>query len=200
MSSLSRIAPPDSLLDGLKARYGEPKRHYHTWAHIEALLRHFEAGSVTLHRPKPVLWALYWHDAVYDPTRGDNEAVSATLLVEEAREDLSTEDLSFATAIIRATHKHQLIEGLSGEDREDMAFFLDIDLSILAAREDVFDTYEKNIRKEYAFVPEARYREARAGILKTFLERERLYFTPTYLHAWENRARANLRRSIEALS
>jgi len=33
---------PESLLDNLKARYAEPHRHYHTIAHVEALLRHLD--------------------------------------------------------------------------------------------------------------------------------------------------------------
>lgn len=200
MTLIDRIGPPARLLDGLRARYNEPQRHYHTWSHIGALLRHFDIGHVRLYRPKPVLWALFWHDAIYDPTQTDNEEKSAQLLIEEARSELSSDDLSFAAAIIRATAKHELIEGLSRPDSEDMGFFLDIDMSILAALPDVFDTYEANIRKEYAFVPEDNFRAARAGILQSFLERDRIYYTPVFLHAWEAKARGNLRRSIAALS
>lgn len=200
MTLIDRIGPSAKLLDGVRARYQEPHRHYHTWSHIGALLRHFDIGHVRLHRPKPVLWALFWHDAIYDPQRTDNEEMSAQLLIQEARSELSSEDLAFAAAIIRATEKHALTGGIKEAEREDMGFFLDVDLSILAAVPDVFDTYEANIRKEYAFVPEEKYRSARAGILQRFLERDRIYYTPVFLHAWEAKARSNLRRSIAALS
>jgi len=33
---------PDILMAELRRRYAEPQRHYHTWAHIEALLLLFE--------------------------------------------------------------------------------------------------------------------------------------------------------------
>ncbi|MEM9054827.1 MAG: hypothetical protein AAGB16_05830, partial [Pseudomonadota bacterium] len=90
-------------------------------------------------------------------------------------------------------------EGLSAHDQSDTELFLDIDLSVLGAREDVFDVYEKNIRKEYAFVPELLYRRARGGILQGFLARERLYFSDLFQARWETPARANLKRSIDKL-
>ena len=193
------IEPSADLISGLKARYGDPQRAYHTWTHIEALLGHFHALSDKLNDKSRVLWALYWHDAIYDPARGDNEAVSADLLREEGREQLPDATLEEAARIIEATAKHQLPTQLSGEALSDAAHFLDMDLSILAAREDVFDTYEDNIRFEYSFVPADIYIPARTNILKAFLGREHLYFTDTCRDKWETTARENLARSIAKL-
>ena len=75
---------PAPLLEGLRTRYAEPQRHYHNWLHIEAMLKHFRRWEDEFHRPEPVLWALYWHDAVYDPLAQDNEEQSAQLLEREA--------------------------------------------------------------------------------------------------------------------
>ena len=53
----------------LAARHSEPQRHYHTMAHIEAVLRHLEhlqAATTTTRL------AAFFHDAIYDPTRDDN--------------------------------------------------------------------------------------------------------------------------------
>ncbi len=193
------IAPDDTLLAGLKARYDEPQRAYHSWVHIEALLGHFETFADQIHDRTRVLWALYWHDAVYDPMRGDNEQVSADLLRREGAGVLSAETLEEAAVIIEATAKHQLPNSLSGEVLLDAALFLDLDLSILGARAEVFDVYEDNIRREYGFVPEDAYRAGRAAILKGFLGRDRLYFTDTCGVLWEAPARANLARSIARL-
>jgi len=88
---------------------------------------------------------------------------------------------------------------LSGAALSDAAYFLDMDLSILAVRADVFDTYEEQIRFEYGFVPAEVYAGARAGILKGFLARQQLYFTQTCRDMWEDKARANLERSIGKL-
>ena len=193
------LEPGLDLIEGLKARYSEPQRHYHTWQHIEALLRHFDGIADALNNPTAVLWALYWHDAIYDPHAPDNEDKSAELMIDAARTELDVNSLELAEKIIRATKKHQIPEGLSPTDADDLALFLDVDLSILGADNAVFDGYECQIRDEYAFVPLELYRQARGGILKGFLNRERLYFTDHFHDLWETQARANLTRSIETL-
>ena len=193
------ITPSEDMLSSLKARYQEPQRAYHTWEHIEALLRHFNDATHLLYNPTSILWALYWHDAIYDPKRPDNEMVSAELLREEAKSILSEAQLGLAALIVEATARHQQPEGLDDQALSDTAHFLDMDLSILAAREDIFDSYEDQIRFEYSFVPIAAYKAARANILQGFLAREHLYFTDHFRNQWEAKARDNLARSIERL-
>ena len=191
---------PEDLLTGLKQRYGEAQRHYHTWDHIDALLRHYEALKDQLHDPDAVKLALYWHDAIYDPMSAENEFKSADLLLDQCAGLIGTERLTFAAEIIRATKAHLMPDGLMPDQASDLALFLDIDLSILAARPDVFDTYEINIRKEFAFAPEEVYKAGRAAVLKSFLDRDRLYFSDHFFGLWENEARQNLKRSIAQLS
>ena len=81
----------------------------------------------------------------------------------------------------------------------DCAFFLDMDLSILGAAPEVFTAYEAAIRKEYAFVPAADYRQGRSAILKSFLAREQLYFTAYFRDRLEPQARQNLQQSLARL-
>lgn len=190
---------PETLVSRLRNRYAEPQRHYHSWVHIEALLRHYRRWEANFRRPVPVLWALYWHDAIYDPQAKDNEEQSARLLEQEAVSHLPAEDVSFAAAIVRATAGHEVPAGLRTEDAGDLALFLDMDLSILGAAAPVYDRYEADIRKEYAFVPVEAYRAGRGAILKSFLARRRLYFTDLAHAEWDASARANLARAIAAL-
>ena len=194
------MSVPAELIEGLKVRYGEPQRHYHTWDHITALKRHYDSPSDAWSRPEPVLWALYWHDAIYDPTRGDNEELSAQLLEEQGRGHISDDDLTFAAKIIRATAKHEVPDGLNASDTHDLALFLDIDLSILGAPAAVFDRYETDVRREYGFVPDEAFRAGRARILKGFAERQELYFTDAGRGLWDARARSNLQRSLDRLA
>jgi predicted metal-dependent HD superfamily phosphohydrolase len=189
----------EEVLADLRNRYAEPHRHYHTWVHIEALLGWFGQRRDHLHDPLSVELAILFHDAVYDPTRSDNEAGSARLLRDADLPDLDDTVRARALRMIEATARHEMPEGLDAPDRNDMAEFLDMDLSILGARTDVFDAYEQAIRREYAFVPEALYREARRGILQRFLERDRLYFSDWGRERFEAVARANLAASIAAL-
>ena len=190
---------PAPLLEGLRTRYAEPQRHYHTWSHIEATLKHFRRWEDEFHHPEPVLWALYWHDAVYDPLAQDNEEQSAQLLEREASGHLTPEDTAFAAKMIRATAEHVVPPGLNAQDTADLALFLDLDLFILGAPKSVYDRYEADIRAEYAFMPDDAFRTARTATLQGFLSRERLYFTQQAHREWEETARANLERAIAVL-
>jgi predicted metal-dependent HD superfamily phosphohydrolase len=193
------IEPPPHLINGLRKRYGEPHRAYHNWSHIEALLKHFHAHRGLVNAPTTVLWALYWHDAIYDPSSAENERNSALLLREEASGLISTRELDDAAAIIDATAKHAVPSGLTTEQESDLKLFLDIDLSILGQRDEVFDDYEAAIRQEYSFVPLELYKAGRISILQGFLNRDRLFFTDTFHELWEKKARENLKRSISDL-
>ncbi|MEQ9506823.1 MAG: hypothetical protein RLO80_11180 [Hyphomonas sp.] len=190
---------PKALLAGLRVRYAEPQRHYHTWAHISALKLHYDRYAPYFARPAAVLWALYWHDAIYDPMAKDNEEQSAVLLEADAAGHLPAEDVAFAAMMIRATAKHLVPDGLMPDDKADLSLFLDMDLSILGAPPPVFDQYERDVRAEYAAVPDDAFRKGRAAILKNFLDRPRLYFTNICAARWEAAARDNLARSIAAL-
>ncbi|MEQ3649626.1 hypothetical protein [Hyphomonas sp.] len=190
---------PACLLEGLRTRYAEPQRHYHDWAHVETLLEYFRRREDQFHRPEPVLWALYWHDAVYDPLAQDNEEQSAQLLERDAAGHLTPEDAAFAAMMIRATADHVVPPGLNTQDTADLGLFLDLDLSILGAPAPVYDRYERAIRAEMAAVPADAFRAARGAILKGLLSRERLYFTPRAHREWEDTARANLERAIAVL-
>jgi len=190
---------PAPLLAELQARHAEPQRHYHTWDHIEALRRWFGQRRADLTDPVAVELAILFHDAVYDPTRSDNEAESARLLKDTDLPGLDDAVRARAVRMIEATARHEIPDGLEPADQSDMAEFLDMDLSILGAPKAVFDAYEQAIRREYAFVPEPLYRETRRGILQRFVERPSLYFSDWGRVMFEARARENLAASIAAL-
>jgi len=194
------IEPPPLLMEQIKNRYSEAHRAYHTWAHIESLLGHYEAYKGLLRDPTRVLWAIYYHDAVYDPAAQDNEVRSAALMREQGAPYLPDARIVQVEKMILATIKHQMPEGLGFDVRSDCAAFLDFDLAILAAPDEEFDAYEANVRKEYAFVPEETFVGARKAVLEGFLARPQLYFSPMLARQWTERARANLRRSLGKLS
>ncbi len=75
-----------------------------------------------------------------------------------------------------------------------------IDLAILGQPEERFDQYERDIRSEYSFVPENQFRSVRAGILQGFLDRPSIYNLKHFQDRYEAQARANLNRSIAALT
>jgi predicted metal-dependent HD superfamily phosphohydrolase len=81
----------------------------------------------------------------------------------------------------------------------DAGLLLDVDLSILGQPEERFLEYEKQIREEYAWVPESIFKSKRAEILAAFLSRGRIYATEWFLERYETAARINLRQSLHLL-
>ncbi|QUL37031.1 hypothetical protein [Erythrobacter sp. JK5] len=190
---------PVPILADLRQRHSEPQRHYHDWSHIEALLTHMADARGLLHDPDAVLHAILFHDAIYDPRAKDNERRSAALLVETAPA-IPAASLSAARRMIEATEGHHLPGDLSGAAQSDCAHFLDMDLAILGASPERFVIYEDQIRREYAHVPDAAFREGRAAVLRGFAARPRLYFSAWGRERFEAQARRNLARSLAALA
>lgn len=190
---------PSHLLADLRCRYGEPQRHYHTWAHVEALLLLFEEVWDRLFDDQAVETALYYHDAIYDTEANDNEHQSAALLRRDCNGLLAADSLARAAQLVEATAGHRLPEGLTGAALEDARLFLDMDLSILAAPWPVFAAYEAAIRREYAHVDDTAFRAGRRRLLEAFLQRERLYYSSHFAPRFEAAARENLKRSLARL-
>ena len=61
----------------LLERYSEGHRHYHTTRHLTECLSALQAVRHLAERPAVLEAALWFHDAIYEPARGDNEALSA---------------------------------------------------------------------------------------------------------------------------
>jgi predicted metal-dependent HD superfamily phosphohydrolase len=183
------------LFNQLVRAYGEPQRHYHTLQHLRECLAHWEAASALARQPEQVELALWFHDAVYDPQRSDNEERSAQWAhASVLAAGCPAEVADRIAALVRATASHE-----APVDDPDAQLLLDIDLAILGAGPARFDEYERQVRAEYAHVPEAAFRAGRGRVLAGFLGRPRLYATAPFHDALEQRARDNLARSLAAL-
>lgn len=189
----------DALLEQIRDLHSGPERGYHAWSHPLALLKLFEQVRPRLNDPLAVYCAIVLHDAIYEPRAKDNEERSAVLAAELLDGVVPEETLGRTVRLIEATARHAVPDGLPDDEAADMRVFLDMDLSILAAREDVFDAYEGGVRHEYREVPEDAFRAGRANILEGFLARDALYMSDWGREAFEAPARANLARSIAKL-
>jgi predicted metal-dependent HD superfamily phosphohydrolase len=79
MAQVWDVGIAEPILAGLLAAYGEPARHYHNRAHIAALLLLAQQHADEMEDAEAAELAILFHDAVYDPTRSDNEQESARL-------------------------------------------------------------------------------------------------------------------------
>ena len=191
----------EALKTELSALYRQPGRHYHGLAHIEALLALAGEYRGDLADPEAVEAAIWFHDAIYDSRRSDNEARSAALAAEKlARPAPSPERLARIVAMIEATATHALPDLGDEAATRDAAFLLDMDLSILGAPQGAFDSYEAAVRREYAWVDDKAWRSGRAAVLKKFLARPNIFHTEAFRQRFEAQARKNIARSIAALA
>lgn len=189
-----------ALKEQLLELYRADDRHYHGASHIEAMLGLFEANRTRFADPQAVEAAIWFHDAVYDSRRGDNEAKSAELAAEKLGRHVDDNRLNRIVALILATATHQLPDDADDATRQDAALFLDLDLSVLGASSDAFDAYEAGVRREYGWVDEAAWRAGRAAVLKKFLDRPAIFQTEIFRQRYEQDARENIARSLATLA
>lgn len=190
-SGLGATGDENGERERLLARYSEPSRRYHTVQHLGECIATFQTVAAIAQRPAEVEAGLWFHDAVYELRRTDNEVRSAQLAVGIlADAGVASEVSSRVAAWILAT------EHATAPIEPDARLLVDIDLSILGAPESRLAEYERQIRDEYSFVPEAVFHDRRRVILRAFLARPRIYYTTHFHDRLEQRARVNLSRSL----
>lgn len=195
--------------DVLIARHGEPHRRYHGVRHVRWVVRHvldlarrLESRHVALDDLSAVVAAAFFHDAVYDPTRNDNERASGRLAA-RALADLGwpSERVASVVAMIEATaaHADDSRPDSGRGSRLDTAVLLAADLGVLASEPARYADYVRGVRDEYARVDDAGWRSGRTAVLRGLLARDRLFAPELGLTDWEQRARANITAELAAL-
>ena len=132
-------------LSALLAAWSETHRVHHGLRHLAECLDVLDRFAGRFGDTSAVELALWFHDAVYDPTRRDNEERSAAWLMEFAANSGLREPIAArAAALVRSTAYDV---PTTGESRE-ADLLHDADLAILGAEPFRFFEYERAIRKE----------------------------------------------------
>ena len=175
-------------------RWSSWGRHYHTLGHLEACLEEFDQVRDLALNQSEVELALWFHDVVYKVWRSDNEAQSAALAVEIMSQGgaVSAAVHRVVTSILATRHQGR-------EPNGDAALVVDIDLSILGQPDETYLQFERDVRREYWWVPRRRYVAARCAILESFLKRPAIYRYPEFQRRYEAAARVNLASAIARL-
>jgi predicted metal-dependent HD superfamily phosphohydrolase len=171
--------------------YTSRKRYYHNLTHLEKLFGALSAVQTQVEDWNTALFALFYHDLIYNPLRKDNEEQSA-LRAQVCLQQLNVppEKIARCAAHIRATQGHQV------STDADTNLFTDADLSILGQDWDTYSTYIAQIRKEYAIYPDLLYRPGRQKVLRHFLAMDRIYKTDFFFKRYEEKARENMGREL----
>ncbi len=185
----------DALFDQLLAAYTEAQRQYHTLQHLIECLTKFECVHEQTDFPREFEVALWFHDAIYDVKGHDNEKRSAMWAKESV--------LSAGRPIEESQRIYDLVmitQHSALPKTKDEKILVDIDLSILGEQAERFDEYDRQVRQEYAWVPDHVFKEKRREILTHFLARPQIFNSEYFLNNFEVRARENLQRAIAQLT
>lgn len=160
-----RCAAAEPLAVALVEAWSEPHRRYHTVEHLAACLADAsEAGARVGLGEREVALArvgLWFHDAVYDPRRSDNESRSADLAVS------SLDRCGVDASVCSELHRLVMVTAQHRYDPADRvaAVVVDADLAVLAAVPASYASYVAGVRAEYAHVPDDVWVPGRGRVL-----------------------------------
>ena len=182
----------DALGEALIRAWEEPQRRYHDQSHLTWLLDEADRRAALIRDRAFVGYAIWFHDAVYQPGRPDNETLSA----DWARTSLVAQpDLAARVAhVIEMTKNHA-----AGEADGDAVLFLDMDIAILGSPWETYCAYAAGIRAEYPHVVDPAFAAGRGAFLANQLEHSRTFRTDVYENELGETARANMSWELEEM-
>lgn len=182
------------LWDEILMNYSGKKRHYHNLQHLENLLIQLNEVRVSIENWDAILFALYYHDVVYNTLKSNNEEKSADLA------EMRMKQASVSSATIELCKEHILATRSHINSRyTDTDYFTDADLSVLGQSWNEYSLYYSNVRKEYSIYPDLIYNPGRKKVLLQFLQMNRIFKTGYFYNRFELQARQNIARELEML-
>jgi predicted metal-dependent HD superfamily phosphohydrolase len=202
------------VFDDLIARHRQPHRRYHGVRHVVWVLRHVreleaampECRDEHAYDASAVAAAAFFHDAIYDATRADNEERSAVLAEHQlASIGWDGARIWVVASLVRETATHVADDaatppaGLPAPSATERHVLLDADLAVLGSDPAAYAAYATGVRVEYGHLSDDVWRSGRASVLRRLLDRPSLYGSVPAREWWEARARANLTAELAAL-
>jgi len=154
----------DKAIFELPLRWKEKHRYYHTVNHLVWVLQNIETNiyfkELSLYEKHALLLAAFFHDAVYDPKRNDNEEKSVQLF----RFAFKNSDPKMARTVeelimVTKYRKRPITKIQRILWDADNAGFKKGYASLLKT--------EKLIQKEYSYLPKEKFREGKIKFLET---------------------------------
>lgn len=182
------------LFSEIELTYGQSSRHYHNLSHLDQLLIDLKPFRQEFSCWDTLVFAIAYHDFVYEAARNDNEEKSADAAKLRLQSiQFPVDEITRCGQFILATKKHETVN-------REIALFTDADLAILGADQDRYQKYAIDVRKEYSFYPDFLYNPGRRKVLKHFLSMKRVYKTDEFFNRYEHWCRHNLKSELESLS
>jgi predicted metal-dependent HD superfamily phosphohydrolase len=183
-----------SVWKEIEKNHSHPGRYYHSLKHLENLMEQLTHVKENINSWDGVLFALYFHDVIYNVLKNKNEEKSSEFAGSKLTAlNVPVDIIRKCRRIIVATKKHEL------NTDQDVNYFTDADLSILGATPDIYQNYCEQIRKEYSIYPDLVYKPGRKKVVEHFLGMERIFKTEYFFNKFEKQARINLQQELNFL-
>ncbi|WP_378180632.1 hypothetical protein [Aquimarina sp. SS2-1] len=184
----------ETLWQEIVKNYNKKNRYYHNLSHLENLYHQLLKVKEEILDWDIILFALFYHDYIYNVLKQDNEEQSA----QKARKILSSlsigsNRIELCEKMILATKGHHI------STHNDINYFTDADLSILGSNWVTYKSYFTAVRKEYKYYPDFMYNKGRMKVLKHFIEMPRIFKTQYFYKKFEKQAKNNLQHEINLL-
>ena len=176
----------------IEREYNGPMRFYHTLKHIDSCIDECLWARHLLKNLWAVLFAIIFHDFVYDSKRKDNEEESAEYAFNFCMSSRLEEYANDVRKMILATKHTGQTEGLSNDSK----YMLDIDLSGLGQHETIFRYNGNMIRREYHHLSDEEFNKGRIKFFEGMLARKSIYYTKFFQDKYENEAQRNIQQEL----
>ena len=192
------VASPNSVASGevhadLCRRLGAPNRRFHNLDHIRDCLHRFDDVASLLSDRDAVEVALWFHDAVYEPTDADNERRSAELFLSLSKGAEPAFRRRVCGLILTTRHRGQA-------HSNDRRFIEDIDLAGFGAPWKQFMRQGALLRDEFSEQSDAQYHTGQVGFLARLKQRPWFFSTGYFRDRYEAKAQDNLDRLLALLA
>ncbi len=171
-------------------------RYYHNINHINDCLTELEYSTMMLsfEEIREITYAIWYHDAIYNPYSKLNEECSVQLLQKSSY--LPTTIIENISSIILSTSKHlNTQENLSLTTQ----VMLDIDLSGFGKEWPVYCRNTLNVRKEYYNTDNTTFVINRINFLETINLRNTLYYTDYFKNTYDENSKTNIDNELSLL-
>ena len=188
----------NEIFEEIEKKYSSNRRGYHNFNHIFYMVKLWDRYKDRLGKRDEIFISILYHDIVYNSKRSDNEERSAKYFIKHCLKynfKFSHKQIKFIGDAILATKHNESVKHFYENDN-DIKYFLDFDLYVLSAEENVYEAYRQGVRKEYKIYPDFLYKPGRKKVLESFLQRDRIYLTDDIKTKRENFARNNLQNEI----
>jgi predicted metal-dependent HD superfamily phosphohydrolase len=178
----------------IEMNYSKSNRHYHNLNHLNALLHELIPIKAKFTDWNTIIFALAYHDIIYNTLKSTNEEKSAELAVKRLSSfGFPESQTAICSKLILATKKHEAAD-------PETNLFTDADLSILGSEPETYKMYTHQIRKEYSVYPDFMYNPGRKKVLQHFQNMTNIYKSEEFRIRYEEKARRNIQMELKDLN